>query len=99
MPVHMILMINAVILVMILIILVMIQVMIQVVILMIQIMVHAMILYYYLRYSFIHSMTLRVNYCHIGGEHLVSSQDPTLKEGKGSGDFGLNPRFLCYCAR
>ena len=65
----MILMIHAVILVTILIILAMIQVMIQVVILMIQIMVHAMILYYYLRYSFIHSMTLCVNYCHIGGEY------------------------------
>ena len=30
---------------------------------------------------------------------IVSSPDPTLKEGKGSGDFGLNPRFLRYRAR
>ena len=30
--------------------------------------------------------------------YLVSSPDPTLKEGKGSGDFGSNPRFLRYRA-
>ena len=39
---------------------------------------------------------------HIGVEiafsGLVSSPDPTLKEGKGSGDFGQNPRLLRYRA-
>ena len=30
---------------------------------------------------------------------LVSSPDPTLKEGRGSGELGLDLRFLFYGAR
>ena len=30
--------------------------------------------------------------------NLISSPDPTLKEGKGSGELWVNPRFLCYDA-